>query len=96
MMDSIEVRKGLEELEPLEDFRRNPCEYTLVRISKLNHTPEMLEAIFHNPHPEERGLLLLRIVSKHSEINPSQLYNGMIIDRNIYTILVKFCTATQC
>ena len=64
MMDSIEVRKGLEELEPLEDFKRNPCEYTLFRISKYKHTPEMLEAIFNNPRPEERGLLLLRIVSK--------------------------------
>ena len=63
-MDSIEIRKGLEELEPLEDFKRNPCEYTLFRISKNKHTPEMLEAIFNNPRPDDRGLLLLKIVSK--------------------------------
>lgn len=91
MMDSIEVRKGLEELEPLEDFKRNPCEYTLLRISKRMHTPEMLEAIFRNPRPEERGLLLLSIVSKRL-INRSVCEKAILRNpRNIFLTPNEYC-----
>ena len=63
-MDNLEIRKGLEELAPMEAFKRNPCEFTLFNISKTLHSLEMLEEIFNNPRPEDRGLLLLQIVSK--------------------------------
>ncbi len=84
-MDSLEIRKGIEELDPMEAFRRNPWEYTLSRISKTLHTPEMLEEIFANTDQDSNGLILLRIISKRLISRPVcekaiLLRNG----RNIY------------
>lgn len=84
-MDSLEIRKGIEELDPMEAFKRNPWEYTLSRISKTLHTPEMLEEIFANTDQDSNGLILLRIISKRLISRPVcekaiLLRNG----RNIY------------
>ena len=90
-MDSLEIRKGLEELDPFEEFRRNPCEYTLLRISKYKHTPEMLEAIFNNPRPEERGLTILRIISKRL-INREVCEKAILRNpRNVFIVPDEYC-----
>ena len=86
MMDSIEVRKGLEELEPFEAFKRNPCEYTLSRISKYKQTPEMLNALFNNPPTEDRWLLLLKIISKRL-VNREVCEKAILRNpRNVYAV----------
>ncbi len=64
-MESLEVRKGLEPEDPIDAFRRNPCEDTLFYISKRAQTPEMLQEIFANPRlPERTSYPLLRLISK--------------------------------
>ena len=86
IMESLEVKLGLEELEPMEAFWKTPCEYNLSRISKKLHTPEMLEAIFNNPEPDPRGLKLLLFVSKRL-ITRDVCKKAVLRDeRNIYEV----------
>lgn len=90
-MESLEVKLGLEELEPMEAFWQNPFEYNLARISKTLHTPEMLEAIFNNPQPDPRGIKLLLYVSKRLITRDVCLKAVLRRDpRNIFWVPEKF------
>lgn len=89
-MDSLEVRLGLVELEPMEAFWKNPCELNLTRISKTLHTTEMLEAIFNNPQLDTRGLRLLSVVSKRLITYDVCLKSVLRDARNVYLVPEKY------